>query len=458
MRLTFALLLGGLTAACAAAAPPSETGRGAPPGQGMAVGSDVGAGPGARGGASGTPTSVAAPVDAGPVGVGAASVADGGAGSEASGPAPAHRGPLATFHDALRELACGRRAQHVRIAWLGDSHAQADFWSGRVRTGLQGRFGNGGPGFVRVGYRGYRHDGIHLAMHGRWYQRPKRPATTERYQDGNLGLGGILSTGYADKPWTTVTLTDPALEGRKLTWELCYRLNKPEDRFRVQISGAPRRSIRAEGKLGGLRHLTLEAKGLAKLEVSPREGRPFFCGVIIETDPAKHPGVVLDNLGIDGARYATALAWDPVFWGAELTRRNPELVIIEYGGNEASDFASRPQAYKRHLLRLIDRVRQVRPDTSCLVIGLTDRADAESRVPPIRDATREGAREAQCMFWDSYEVMGGRGSMARWRDEKKAAEDGVHLLPRGYAELGEKLLQDLLADYRPGCDIPAPEP
>jgi lysophospholipase L1-like esterase len=339
----------------------------------------------------------------------------------------------------------------VRIAWLGDSHAQADFWTGAVRTALQQRFGNGGPGFVHLGFRDYRHDGVRVNVHGRWRMRPKKPATTERYADGNLGLGGLLTAGYAEEPFASLELTDGGLSARSVSWELCYKLGQPSDEFRVELAGAPTQTVKAKGKLGSLHHLKLQGRGLGKLEVTSVNGKPEFCGVLIEADPAGRPGVVLDTLGLNGARYATALAWDPVFWSAELARRSPELVVLEYGGNEASDLTPRPEAYQRHIVTLMDRIRKVRPDVSCVVVGVAERSDAESRIVTIRDAQRAGAAEAQCMFWDTYEAMGGKGSMKRWVDEKKAGDDAIHLLPRGYAELGAKLLADLMAGYQGGC-------
>ena len=453
MRQSLALCLGLIAMSCSASGPGPEAPADGPSAV-PSVTSSTAASPGAPAVGTAAP-SAAAPsagtADAGPADGGIADSAAPASSASGSPSASEPVGPLATFHRALRELECGRRQQHVRIAWLGDSHAQADFWTGTLRRQLQQRFGNGGPGFVHLGYRDYRHDGVRVAVHGRWYQRPKRPSTTERFEDGNLGLGGILSTGYADSPWASLTMTDGEHRERTLRWELCYKPTSVDDVIRVQIDGTPRRLIARPDKLGVLHHLPFQARGPATLKVEPRQGRPFFCGVIIETDPADAPGVVLDNLGINGARYATSLAWNPVLWGAELARRNPELMVFEYGGNEASDFQFRPQAYKRHLLRLIKRARQVRPDVSCLVVGLADRADVESRIVPIRDATREAAREAQCMFWDTYEVMGGAGSMERWRDLHKGAEDGIHLKPRGYQQLGGDLYRDLLADFRSEC-------
>jgi lysophospholipase L1-like esterase len=360
-------------------------------------------------------------------------------------------GSLTTFYAALRELECGSRKSHVRVAWLGDSHAQADFWTGTVRQALQQRFGDAGPGFVHIGFREYRHDGVRVAVHGRWRMRPKKPATTERYQDGNLGLGGLLTAGYAEEPFASLELTDPGLGAQSVGWDVCYKLGQASDELRVGLAGAPAQSVKGGGKLGALRHLMLKGHGLGKLEVTSVNGKPELCGVLIETDPASKAGVVLDNLGLNGARYATALAWDPAFWGAELARRNPELVVLEFGGNEASDVTPRPEDYKRQVQSLMKRIRTVRADVSCLVVGLAERSDKEARIPTIRDAQRDAAAEAGCMFWDTYEVMGGKGSMKRWVDEKKAGEDAIHLLPRGYAELGTKLVADLLAGYQGGC-------
>jgi len=181
----------------------------------------------------------------------------------------------------------------------------------------------------------------------------------------------------------------------------------------------------------------------------PTNGRSDFCGVVIETDPAEHPGVVLDNLGINGARYGTALAWNEAAWAEEVKRRDPELFIFEYGGNEAGDGIIKPREYRQQALELIARAKRIQPGAACLVIGPADRADAESKIPPIRNVIREAAAEAECQFWDTYDKMGGRGSLRTWRDDDRAAPDGVHLRPKGYAELGALLLSDLMAGYAP---------
>lgn len=54
---------------------------------------------------------------------------------------------LKHFFTSLKELSEGKRKK-VNIVHIGDSHIQADFFSGRVRSLIQEQFGNGGLGFT----------------------------------------------------------------------------------------------------------------------------------------------------------------------------------------------------------------------------------------------------------------------------------------------------------------------
>jgi lysophospholipase L1-like esterase len=334
--------------------------------------------------------------------------------------------------------------------WLGDSHAQADFWTGQLRRGLQARFGNAGPGFVHLGFKAYRHDGIRFDIGGKWRMRPKAPSTSRRWGDGAFGLGGILHAGFAGARHARMEMRDPAWHKTPVEIDLCYKFGLAYDRVRLFINGKERRILEPanDGELAKIRHISFSLSGFESLEVRQLSGRTDFCGVVVEARPGARRGVVLDNLGINGARYGTALAWEASAWAKEVLRRPPELFVFEYGGNEASDIPSRPGLYKRQAIKLIRRTRYIRRDASCLVIGPADRADAEDRIPPIRDAIRAAAEQEGCQFWDTYQKMGGKGSLRRWRDDGRAAEDGVHLKPKAYLELGTWLLRDLMAGYQ----------
>src|SRR6185369_5413348 len=113
---------------------------------------------------------------------------------------PEDRTKLRGFLAALRELEHKSRKRHVRILWFGDSHAQADFWTGTLRAALQKRFGDGGIGYVYVGAKEYRHDQMKLSIDGKWGPRPKKPSTVVPSGDGIYGLGGVLLHPVGDAP------------------------------------------------------------------------------------------------------------------------------------------------------------------------------------------------------------------------------------------------------------------
>lgn len=366
--------------------------------------------------------------------------------SHAGPPFVAQVPELSHFHEALFRLETRERRDHVRIAWLGDSHGQADFWSGRVRRELQKRFGDGGPGYVALGYKNYRHEGVALEIAGKWRMRPKQPQSAKPVGDGVYGLAGLLMGGYAGGPSVTVTYeTAPTAQ---LRYDLCFKAKADGESAGAEGANALKTALLFGPKdVGTLSHLIVTTD--APLRVLPFKGSPDFCGAVIEAPPSR-PGVVLDQLAFNGARYGTPLAWDETSWARELKRRSPDLVILEYGGNEAGDAAPAVKKIGEQVEELVARVRRVKPDADCLVVSPTDRADAEERVPLVVAAVKEAAARARCATFDAYAVGGGKGSAAARRDETKprVQKDGVHLTIRGYEEMGEAMTRMLLDRYQ----------
>ena len=53
----------------------------------------------------------------------------------------------------------------------------------------------------------------------------------------------------------------------------------------------------------------------------------------------------------------------------------------------------------------------------------------------------------QSGFWDLFEVMGGLGSVQRWRDLGLARPDRVHFTRAGYELVGRLFVEAFLNDY-----------
>lgn len=362
---------------------------------------------------------------------------------------------LKAFFAALQQLGAGTRSQHVRVLWFGDSHTAADYLSGAVRTALAERFGDGGPGFVRIGTRPYRHDGLKIVREGNWNVDPDPPARRSLQGDGVFGLAGTRAVPAGGASFTVqVSPVVPGIGEETASFELSYML-PPGASFDVELSDK-RLTVNAAASndvaTSGIAHLELSAPLRSQLTLLPRTGSPRLLNLVIER--TSKAGVVVDATGIDGARLETPLAWNEDALVAEVSRRAPELLVVAYGTNEAFD-ALRVEKYKAQLAELMRRLRRGAPNASCLVLGPTDAPLGDGSVPRVAEvsaALEHGAAQQGCGYASLQQLMGGEGSFARGMKAKErlCQLDKLHLTPRGYQELGRALGKQLLDAYSAG--------
>jgi len=373
--------------------------------------------------------------------------------SVSSGPASPPGFQLPHLYAALRQLSSGAAQAPVRILWLGDSHSYPDFWTNAVRRPLQKRFGNGGPGFVLLGMDPYRHAGVKVARQGHWRHDPPNPATALHHSDGVFGLGGIRMVPVSRDARASVELEPGAVAGRA-HWTLYYRLPDPGAHFTVAVTGSS--PVRVDADTGTprpagspLRQLALDSPPTGKLELSAPSGKPQLFGVTIES---ASPGVVVDTLGINGARAATTLAWEKAAWEAEVKEQKPALVVLAYGTNEVAH----PLAIaknRQYFDRLLARVHAAQPQADCLLAGPTDWDDNSGRTRPrvlrMDQLERQIASAHGCAYFSVYDAMGGQGSHRRWEhaSPQLGAVDHIHLMPAGYRRVGKAMVKELLGGY-----------
>jgi len=365
--------------------------------------------------------------------------------SATASPSTAKVGAFSQFRAALSELASGKRTNSVRVLWLGDSHAAADFWPDAVRKPLMAKYGSGGPGFLYVGLPVYRHSGVKITRDGRFRMEPKQPSLWTRQADGVFGLGGIRTVPEADSSRVAFELGKDAV-ANEAHWVLGFRLPTNKAHFRVSIASGQSFVVDAATQaVGTVSHFDWTTAPGSTVTISDSSGEPEFFGVTIED---KKPGVVVDTLGINGARIGTPLAWDEAAWVTEAARRDASLFVLAYGTNEISDEVA-VRRYEPELESLVLRVRKAAPHADCLVVGPTDRA-GPGWVPLPRaveiDETLHGASSRLgCSYFSTIDAMGGSGSIREWAKQEPplAAPDKVHLTPRGYGTLGAKMASDL---------------
>jgi lysophospholipase L1-like esterase len=376
-----------------------------------------------------------------------------GDGSAADEPAEPGQDPARVRGLTLpRFFAALTGGERVRIVWLGDSHTAADHLPHALREPLQRRFGNGGPGFLAVGADRYRHGRVSVKSEGRWRREPASPASGARQDDGVFGLSGVRAVPVSADARTRIELGSAAVAGGA-RWELLFRAASGA-RIRVSLDAKPETRLDARSGRPGpagspIRRASFVSEAGGKLTVAAGGGAPELFGLIVESSAG---GVVLDTLGINGARASTALAWDERAWTAELAARSPALVVVAYGTNEAA--GSLPaDRWQRELATLRKRIQVAAPRADCLLLGPIDMAGADGRsVPRVAEldlAAERAAADTGCGYFSLFRAMGADGAIARWAREAPplAAPDRIHLMPRGYEKLGALLATELLEEY-----------
>jgi lysophospholipase L1-like esterase len=134
--------------------------------------------------------------------------------------------------------------------------------------------------------------------------------------------------------------------------------------------------------------------------------------------------------------------------------RDPALIVLAYGTNEALSRTWTAEQYRATLTEIIQRLRAALPLASILLVGPPDCEHRMSgRLAPfphldqVIEIQSAVARENSCAFWNWRAAMGGPGSVRQWVKAGLGQGDYTHLTGAGYRMIGGRLFEDLMAQY-----------
>ena len=330
----------------------------------------------------------------------------------------------------------------VHILHFGDSHTAADWWTADLRELFQQRFGNGGSGFSVAGrpFKGYRRvdapGGASLA----WQSEGLRAAEG----DGYFGLGGVsISTERAGQ--------SVFLDADCDRIEISYLRQPGGGSLELYDHDQPLRQFSTDGELAPSLISYDTAPGPHRFVLKTLDSRLVrLFGWIVD----RPGGVTYEALGVNGSEASIILRWNESMLAADMHRRDPGLIVLAYGTNEATDSAWKPQAYREMFSAVLRRLHTVAPAASILVIGPGDRWIHEGsvlRIVPgidwVIDAQRQASSENGCAFWDLRRRIGGKGVMPDWFTAGLAQPDHAHFTFEGYKRLASALFDELMSRY-----------
>jgi lysophospholipase L1-like esterase len=192
------------------------------------------------------------------------------------------------------------------------------------------------------------------------------------------------------------------------------------------------------------------------VQVTVATGRVRLFGYRFDKD---QPGIQYSSLGVNGAQVSMILfRFEPTRWAQALRHEDPSLVVLNYGTNESMYPGYVHKQYQRELRRLVTELRQALPHASILLMGPMDHGlmgaggaiATPDAVPDLIEIQMQVAAENNCAYFNTFQAMGGEGTMAQWYQSRPrlVSADFIHPMPEGAAIVGSLFEKALVKSYQ----------
>lgn len=369
---------------------------------------------------------------------------------------------LKNFFDALTELKNNPKA--IRVLHYGDSQIEGDRITDYLRLKLQGQFGGHGPGLISL--MPIAPSVINKISNGPgWDRYNVFTSKDKRVPHSNFGVLASINRFAGYKKLTdssavisssiSVTTTKGgganALAYKKLklfyggaqtkTW--CEFYDGPA------LVGAD--SLEEGGSFRIKEYNVGNGSNTHQLKFTGKDS-PDFYAISLESET----GVLVDNIGLRGSSGTFFHQINNGQLKQFYDYLNVKLIILQFGGNATPSIKDEKTAinYAGYLRSQINIVKKAAPNASILFIGPADMSIKNGtayETYPYLESTRNEIKkvvlESGCAFFDMYDCMGGKNSMASWVDQKLAATDYIHFSPQGARKIATLLYSALINEY-----------
>jgi lysophospholipase L1-like esterase len=336
----------------------------------------------------------------------------------------------------------------VRVLHYGDSPTTGDLITADARAMFQKQFGDGGAGFVLMAkpWAWYFHRGVDMDS-SKW---TIDVAGDTQIKDGLHGLGGASFQGLPG------AVANFSVKDQQRTAEVAF-LEQPEGGiFSFEADGNELGKVEtsAEERHPAWKLFELPA-GTKKFTVRVESGRVRLYGVEFSKG---RPGVLYSSLGVNGANITLlSRAFNGTHWTAQLHHYKPDLVVLAYGTNESGFPKFVDSTWAAEMKLAVKRVQAALPGTSILLMSPMDRGERNDRgeietiaaMPRLVKIEGKVAEETGVAFFNTFQAMGGEGTMGRWyaAEPRLVGSDYIHPMPAGAKIVGELLYGALRDGY-----------
>lgn len=345
----------------------------------------------------------------------------------------------------------------VNIAHIGDSHIQADNFSGNVRQHFHLDFGNAGRGLIFP----YRLAKSNEPLDYKTTSPVKWDYKRNVFMDQPMPIG---ISGYTIRTTDTAASILLWLKGQRTLNYGANKLTIFHERGPNSFDLAVYDTLHHE--LGFVNMLSTSDtpytsvlnfdSTYTKLIIRPcpkdsNQRSEQIYGMLLENG---RPGVLYNMIGVNGAEFRHYNRSQ--FFAEQFSYLGSDLVIISLGTNEGFNYkAFNAAAFYVQIDSLVSSIQRNNPGVCILLTTPGDsfkRAGRKGRVKnpaivEVRNTIIQYAKDKNLAWWDWFEACGGYGAMAKWYAAGMADRGRVHYSRKGYEIQGELFYKAMMKGY-----------
>lgn len=378
---------------------------------------------------------------------------------------------LQKFYESLTKLKSN--GGKVRVLHYGDSQVEGDRMTRYIRNELQKEYGGSGPG-LEPAYQVIPTSALRQDKSDNWMRYTVYGRKDTTIQHRNYGLLASFSRYYP--PIDSIENTDTLsawLEIKPANFGY-YRV-KRYAQMSLLLGGNTKPiaiTITADSVVvftDSLKANTINRKIKVKFSATPEVIKINFKGLdspdVYALSLEGNSGIIVDNIPLRGASGTLFRRISKAQLEKQYAREPIKLVILQFGGNSVPyiDSKIRAEKFGNYFRSNLRYLKSIMPKSSFIVIGPSDMATKEKgefvtypMLETIRDQVQKAAFSQGAAYYDMYEVMGGKNSMADWvsAEPALAGADYVHFTTKGAKKMATSFYDALMKDLDSYNSIP----
>lgn len=355
---------------------------------------------------------------------------------------------LFPFFKKLQQLENGS-LQKVNIVHIGDSHIQADFFSGKIRKQLQEKFGNAGRGLIfpyKVAESNEPEDYSSNANNAWQWRRSVKV-------DNPLPIGISGYTLFTDKDsaWLSIKVNNSTDAFDKIT----IFHNKDKNCFDFIITNQYNKIIGYIPSHVQLmpytstiifhekqQHIVIRCQ-----RSSVEQQHAYIYGIALENN---NKGIIYNTIAANGAAFYHFNCAQ--YFARQLPFLKADLIIVSLGTNEALHPPFAKKLFWNQMELFIKRITQNNKDVVLLFTTPPDsylqKHTKNKYAEDVTETLIHYCKINDIAYYDLYNIMGGLGAMEKWEKQNMVQPDRIHYTYKGYITQANMFIEAFFNRYQ----------